>query len=90
MLLLFGQLKWFTRFRNGDFNLNDKLRSGRLFGIDNDFIYHLLNNNLRITTEDIDEKLNVDNSTAFRYLKQLGYTSKLDIWVLYILTEQNN
>lgn len=30
--------KWFGRFRNGDFNLNDQPRSGRLSGVNNDCI----------------------------------------------------
>jgi len=28
--------KWFSRFRNGDFNLNDQPRSGRSSSIDDD------------------------------------------------------
>lgn len=30
--------------------------------------------------EDIAERLYVDDSAAFRYLKQHGYNSKLDAW----------
>lgn len=39
---------WFSRFQSGDFNLNDKLRSGRPSGINNDFIRDLVNNNATV------------------------------------------
>ena len=48
-----------------------------------------MSSNPKISTEEIAEKLNVDRSTAFRHLKKLGYTLKLDIWVPHILTELN-
>lgn len=34
-------------------------------------------------------RLNIDNSTAFRHLKKLGYVSKLDTWVPHLLPERN-
>ena len=49
----------------------------------------LVENNPRITTEEIAERMNIDNSSAFRHLKKLGFTSKLDTWVLHSLTERN-
>lgn len=45
--------KWFCRFRNGDFNLNNEIHSGRSFGIDNDLFHSLENNNPQITIEEI-------------------------------------
>ncbi|XP_025263217.1 histone-lysine N-methyltransferase SETMAR-like [Camponotus floridanus] len=81
--------KWFGRFRNGDFNMEDQPRSGRPSGIDDDIVCALVEKNPRITTEDIAERLNIDNSTAFRHLKKLGYVSKLDTWVPHLLTERN-
>lgn len=41
--------KWFGRFRNGDFNLDDQPRSERPSKIDNDIVYALVKNNSRIT-----------------------------------------
>ena len=81
--------KWFGRFRNGDFNMDDQLRSGRPSAIDDDIVSALVENNPRITTEEIAERMNIDNSSAFRHLKKLGFTSKLDTWVPHSLTERN-
>lgn len=81
--------KWFGRFRNGDFNMEDQPRSGRPSGIDDDIVHALVERNPRITTEDIAERLNIDNSTAFRHLKKLRYISKLDTWVPHLLIERN-
>ncbi|CAK9820034.1 Histone-lysine N-methyltransferase SETMAR [Anthophora quadrimaculata] len=80
---------WFGRFRKGDFNLDDKPRSGRPSGVDDNIVRALVENNTRITTKEIAEKLNIDNSTAFHHLKYLGFTSKLDTWVPHSLTEKN-
>lgn len=77
-LTLWAVKKWFCRFCNAYFPLNNKIRSGRTSGIDNDLVWDLVNNNPRITTEEITEKLYVDKSTAFPHIKQLGYVSKLD------------
>lgn len=81
--------KWFGRFRNGDFSISDKSRSGRPSAIDDDLISALVKNNPRISTEEIAIRLNIDNTTALRHLKKLGYTSKLDTWVPHELTERN-
>ena len=70
--------KWFAKFRTGDFNVEDRPRSGRPSEVDNDVIKTLVESTPRITTQGIAEKMNIDNSTALRHLKQLGYVSKLD------------
>ncbi|XP_077291831.1 histone-lysine N-methyltransferase SETMAR-like [Arctopsyche grandis] len=66
--------KWFCKFRNGDFNMEDQPRSGRPSVIDDDIVSDLVKNNPRITTKEIAEKMNVNNSSAFRRLKKLGFT----------------
>ncbi|XP_029669357.1 histone-lysine N-methyltransferase SETMAR-like [Formica exsecta] len=69
--------------------MEDQPRSGRPSGIDDNIVHALVERNPRITTENIAKKLNIDNSTAFRHLKKLGYVSKLDTWVPHLLTERN-
>lgn len=81
--------KWFGRFRQGNFSLEDEPRSGRPSGLDNDVVRTLVKARPRITTEEIAETLSINKSTAFRRLKQLGYISKLDTWVPHCLTERN-
>jgi len=42
------------------------------------YIRDLMKNNPRITTEEIADRLNSHTPSAFRHLKKLGFTSKLD------------
>ncbi|XP_020289890.1 histone-lysine N-methyltransferase SETMAR-like [Pseudomyrmex gracilis] len=81
--------RWFAKFKRGDFNLEDQPRSGRPSGIDDDIVRNLVDANSRISTQEIADRLNVDRSTAFRHLKKLGYSLKLDVWVPHSLTERN-
>lgn len=81
--------KWFVKFRHSDFHLDDQPRSGRPSVTDDDIVRNLVQNSSRISTEEIAEKLNIDISTAFRHLKKIEYTLKLDIWVPHLLTKAN-
>ena len=78
---------WFARFRSGDFDLKDIPRSGRPTEIDDDKIKAIIENNQRSTTREIAEKLNISHTCVERYLKQLSYVSKIDIWVPHKLNE---
>ncbi|CAK9827579.1 Histone-lysine N-methyltransferase SETMAR [Anthophora retusa] len=80
---------WFAKFRSGNFDAEDAPRSGRSVEADKDTIKALIDANRRITTREIAERLNLSNSTVHDHLKDLGLTSKLDIWVLHVLTERN-
>ena len=44
-------------------------------------------NNLCSTTQEVVEKLNISHTCVERYLKQLGYVNKLDIWVPHKLNK---
>jgi [histone H3]-lysine36 N-dimethyltransferase SETMAR len=81
--------KWFAKFHRGDFNIKDKPRSRRPSDIDDDVLRALIANNARISTEEIAEALNIDRSTAFRRLKKMGLTLKLDTWIPHSLSEKN-
>ena len=80
-------LNWFARFRSGDFDLKDALRSGRPTEVDDDKIKAMIENNRRSTTREISEKLNISHTCFERHLKHLGYVNKLDIWVPHKLNE---
>lgn len=67
-------LKRYLLISKWKFKLNNKIRSGRHSGNDNDLIHDLINNNPPIITEKIVEKLYVDNLIAFRHLKKFGNT----------------
>ena len=81
--------KWFAKFRRGEFNLEDELHSGWLSHIDDDVVHTLVQNTLRISTEEVATSLNVNLSTIFRCLKNMGFDLKLNIWVPHLLTERN-
>ena len=78
---------WFARFRSGDFDLKDALRSGRPTEVDDDKIKAIIENNRRSTTREIAEKLNMSRICVKKHLKQFGYINKLDIWVPHKLNE---
>ncbi|GFW13806.1 histone-lysine N-methyltransferase SETMAR [Trichonephila clavipes] len=80
---------WFAKFRSGNFDVEDAPRSGRLVEADKDAIKALVDANWRITTREIGLRLNLSNSTVYDYLKGLGLSSKLDVWVPHVLTERH-
>ncbi|GFW50981.1 histone-lysine N-methyltransferase SETMAR [Trichonephila clavipes] len=80
---------WFTKFRSGNFVVEDAPRSGRPVEADKDTIKALVDANRRITTREIGSRLNLSNSTVYDHLKGLGLSSKLDVWVLPVRTERN-
>lgn len=81
--------KWFAKFKRGDFNLEDKPRSGRPIKVDDDLITNIIASNSRISTDEIAHKLNIAYGSVFGHLKKLGYILKHDVWVPHVLTERN-
>ncbi|GFW21074.1 histone-lysine N-methyltransferase SETMAR [Trichonephila clavipes] len=79
----------FAKFRSGNFDVKDALRSGRPVEADKDAIKALVDANRRITTREIGLRLNLSNSTVYDHLKGLGLSSKLDVWAPHVLTERN-
>ncbi|CAK9827823.1 Histone-lysine N-methyltransferase SETMAR [Anthophora retusa] len=61
--------KWFAKFRHRDFHLIHVPRSDRASFINDDVVLNLLQNNQRIWTEEVAEKLNVDRSTRRKLYK---------------------
>ena len=78
---------WFVRFHSGNFHLKDATRSGRSTEVDVDKIKAIIEYNRRSTTREIAEKLNISHTCVERYLKQLGYVNKLDVWVPHKLNK---
>lgn len=77
------------KIKRDDFYFDDQPR--RSFGINYDIVRTLVQNISREFQQkrEIVERLNIDRSTAFRHLKKIGYTLKLDMWVPHLLTEAN-
>ena len=72
-------------FRSCD--LKDAPRSGCPTEVDDHKIKAIIENNRRITTREIAEKLKLSHTCVERHLKQIGYVNKLDIWVSHKLNE---
>lgn len=81
--------RWFQRFRNGDFELEDAPRSGRPTVVESDEISAMIAADRHLTTREIAAHLCVDQSTVLRRLHKLGMVSKCDVWVPHELTEKN-
>ena len=54
-----------------------------------DLIKALIAENHQITTREIGERLDVSNLTVHEHLLQLGFTSRLSVWVLHELSGRN-
>lgn len=81
--------KWFSRFRSGDFSLEDQPRAGRSSTLDIKDIMPVIANNPRITVREIAEELRACKSTVFDHLKKAGYVCRYDVWVPHELSERN-
>lgn len=81
--------RWFQRFRNGNFDLEDAPRSGRPTVVENDEISAMIAADRHLTTREIAAHLCVDQSTVVRRLHALGMVSKCDVWVPHDLSEKN-
>lgn len=73
--------KWFKRFKDGDFDVEDRARSGRPITTDMQRIADYVNENPRSTVESIAQGVDIPPSTVFDHLKKIGYVSRYDVWV---------
>lgn len=78
---------WFTRFRGGDFNLEDRPRSGRPSGIDDSLLQAAIEANPYQSTRELAERFDVDQKTIFTHLHAMGKVSKFSQWVPHNLSE---
>lgn len=81
--------RWFQKFRNGDFSLEDEPRSGRPVEVDEQRLLMLLEENCRRTTRELAEILECSKTTVDDHLRRLGKVPKLGVWVPHKLTPQN-
>ncbi|KOX69361.1 Histone-lysine N-methyltransferase SETMAR [Melipona quadrifasciata] len=81
-------LKWFTRYKAGDFNLKRREHPGGP-STDEGKIKKLIENTPRHTTRKLTEMLNMSKSTTHEHFVKLGYINRFDVWVPHDLTEKN-
>lgn len=63
---------WFQRFREGDFSLEDRARSGRPSTLDIQRLHTLINSDPTQTTRNLAEQLDTSHSTVERHLHEQG------------------
>lgn len=80
---------WFSRFKEGNFDLNDESRTGRPSKLLDDQLEGLLAEDPCQTEEELSKQLEVNQSTISRHLKKLGKISKAGKWVPHALSEAN-
>lgn len=81
--------KWFAKFRSGDFDLSDVPRAGRPTEVDLSVVKDIIDKNPSQTVREIAAVLNISHTSAENHLHNLGYVSKLNVWVPHKLTEAN-
>ena len=65
---------WFNRFKSGNFELNDSLHTGRPLEGDVDVFKQLIEEDPRLTTFCLAERLGCSHTTVETYLNELGKT----------------
>lgn len=78
--------KWFARFRAGDFNLDDRPKSGRPSDFDNTVLETLIESDSRLSSREMAITLQSSHTTILRHLHQIGKINKCGIWVPHQLT----
>ena len=81
--------EWFAKFKKGDFDLQDKPRSGRPYEFENDDLQAILDEDSAQTTTELAKRLGVDQSTVNRRLHAMGKIQKVGRWVPHELSERN-
>ncbi len=81
--------KWFSRFKEGHFDVTDNPRSGRPVEFDEDRLNELIHQNPRQSTRKLANKMGCGQQTIVRHLSLMGKVQKLGACVPHVLTESN-
>ena len=81
--------KWFAKFKNGNFDINDTPRSGRPFEFDEDHLKTLLKEESRQRSSELAEKINCNQITILNHFHSMGFAEKLGVWVPHELSKNN-
>lgn len=73
--------RWFKRFKNGDFNTEDRERSGQPKKFENEKLEALLNENPHQTLKELADALNVTQMAVSKRLKAMGLVQKQGNWM---------
>ena len=81
--------KWFAKFKNGNFDIDNTPCSERLSEFDEDHLKALLKEESHQTSCELAKKINCDQKTILNHLHSMGFAKKLGVWVPHKLSENN-
>ena len=79
--------KWFAKFKNGNFNIDDTPRSERPSEFDEDHLKALLEESRQ--SRELAEKMSCDQKTILNHVHSMGFAEKLGVWVPHEFSENN-
>jgi transposase len=77
---------WFNRFKNGNFELDDLLNFGRPLEMDMYFLKQLIEEDPKLTTRCLAERLECSHTAVEKHLGELGRTWKYGVWIPHELS----
>ena len=81
--------KWFAKFKNGNFDINDMPCSRRPSEFDEDHLNVLLKEESHQTSRELAEKINYNQKTILSHLHSMGFAKKLGVSMPHELSENN-
>ena len=81
--------KWFAKFKNGNFDIDDIPCSGTPSEFDKDHLKALLKEKSCQTSRELAEKMNCDQKTILNHLHSMGFVKKLGDWVPHELSKNS-
>ena len=80
---------WFSKFRSGDFGLENKTKKGRPPVLNDEDLEALIKINPFITLDEMSDELDAPRSTIYDSLKRMGKVNKTGSYVPHFLTEND-
>ena len=81
--------KWFAKFKNGNFDIDDMPRSRRSSEFDIDHLKAVLKESHQ-TSRELAEKMNCNQKIFLNHLHSMRFAKKLGVWVPHELVKTTN
>lgn len=82
--------RWYKKFRQGDFNLDDESRAGRPQMVETNELQALLDIKSAQTEEELAEQLGITRQAIPLRLHAMGKVQKAGRWILHELSEEKS
>ena len=81
--------KWFAKFKNGNFDIDNMPHSRRPSEFDKDHLKALSKKESHQTSRELAEKMNCNQNMILNHLHSMGFAEKLGVWVPHELSKIN-